>query len=464
MNDATLSEFFENDYVAFGSYDNLRKLCSYIDGLKLSQRKAIYTLLKKYSNPSTETKTARLASSIAETTEYIHGEASLTGVLDSMAASFVGSNNFPLVTGHGNFGSRFAGSGSAAAPRYTYVSIAPLTLKLFPADDNALCKSQIFEGTEIEPIHFMPIYPVVLLNGCEGLTSGWKMQIQPRNPKDVIKYINAKIAGKKTDDPNKFIPYFKNFTGKTTLEYRTNAQGETESYFVNYGTIKQLSSTSLHITELPVSFNYASYIKILDRLVESNTIISYDDKSDPKSDTFDFKVTVKRTFFTTYTDEASWITVFRLSKILSEQLNLIDCNNRVVEFKSMKELLDTFIAIRLTYYNKRKAYLINKYTEQQHLNESRYIWCKGIIDDTIKIKNTPRANVIEQLEQIKGIIKKDDSFNYLLNMPLTSVTREKMDELLKDINELKELIITTRNTPEETTMTNDLTELSKHLT
>lgn len=463
MNDSTLTEFFTGDYPSFAAYDNVRKMCSFVDGLKLSQRKAIYTFLKRFPNPTTESKTARLASSIAECTEYIHGEASLTGVLDSMAASFIGSNNYPLVIGHGNFGSRFAGAGSAASPRYTYCSIAPLTLKLFGGDDNALCPSQLFEGSEIEPKFFMPIYPIILLNGNEGLTSGWRMQIYPRNPSDVIKYITDVLRGKKPADPNKFIPYFKDFKGTTKIEHVTRPDGTVDQVFVNYGIIEKVNNTSLKITELPISYNYASYINVLTKLVDSGIIVDYDDHSDPKSDTFYFDIKVARTFFNTYSDLPSWIQVFKLSKTLTEQLNCIDVNNAVVEFGSIKDILDAFIKIRLEYYNTRRAYLINKYQQQIDLNTSRLIWCTGIINDTIKIRNVAKADIIAQLENNKQIIKKDDSYNYLLNMPLTSVTHEKLVELKASVAELIAMLQKISATSDADFMTTDLTDIQKHL-
>ena len=130
--DKTLTAFCEEDAPSYAAYDNLRKIASFIDGLKLSQRKVIYTMLKRFSDPKTETKTARLASSVAEETEYLHGEGSLRTVLDTMAAPFVGANNYPLIKGNGNFGSRFSGPGSAAAPRYTYCSVSPLVNALIP--------------------------------------------------------------------------------------------------------------------------------------------------------------------------------------------------------------------------------------------------------------------------------------------------------------------------------------------
>ena len=450
-NSITLSDFFNSDYPAYGSYDNLRKLPSFIDGFKLSQRKVIYTLLNKYSNPNNQIKTARLASSIAEFTEYVHGEMSLTSVLDNMAASFTGGNNYPLITGHGNFGSRFAGFGSAAAPRYTHCSISQNTLNLFDKNDLNLCPNQIFEGSKIEPTFFVPTFPIIFLNGSEGLSTGWRVQIYPRKLKDITKYISDTINGKKSKNPDEFIPYFKNFKGKTIL----NSDG----VFENFGIISKETNTKLRITEIPIGFDHASYIKVLERLVDNQTISSYNDLSDPKTDTFEFEISVRRVFFDEFKNENDWVDVFRLRKNLNEHLNLIDENNQVKEYNSIKEILDDFIRIRLDYYNKRKNYLIETLTNELILNISRYVWCKGIVDDTIKIRNKSKDNIINQIKKIDKIIKHNDSYNYLLNMPLTSITKEKLNELVELIKNLKDKIEDIKSKTEVDLMNIDLENL-----
>ena len=84
-NSIDFGKFYQEDAPSYGAYDNIRKIASFVDGLKLSQRKVLHTLFKKFPNPSTENKTARLASSVAECTEYLHGEASLTQVSPHIA-------------------------------------------------------------------------------------------------------------------------------------------------------------------------------------------------------------------------------------------------------------------------------------------------------------------------------------------------------------------------------------------
>lgn len=461
MENKTLSNFYSEDYPAFGYLDNIRKIASCVDGLKLSQRKAIYTLFKRFNKTSIETKTARLASAIAEATEYLHGEDSLCVVLDTMAASYVGSNNYPLVTGHGNFGTRFAGSGSASAPRYTYISIADIDNILYNPDDRAICKSQIFENNEIEPAYYVPIFPVIFLNGIDGLSTGWKTQIFPRKPSDIIKYIEAVLnKDKKIPDPDKFIPYFRGFNGKTQLIKTTNTETKEVSLdFVNYGVIEKLHGTGLKITELPISYSYEQYLKVLNGLVEKDIILDYEDHADSKTDKFEFTIKVKREFFKKYPDESDWLKIFKLEKSLPEQLNLIDETNKIHEFNSIKEILDKFIEIRLDFYSKRKAYVLDKWANELNVNISKYIWCKGIIEETIKIRNVKKDAIVAQLEKIKDIVKQNDSYNYLLNMSLASITKEKMEELKKEIATIKANIKELKGTDEKTMWLNDLTVL-----
>ena len=282
INTITFSEFYENDAPSYGAYDNLRKIASYVDGMKLSQRKVMYTLFKKFPNPGSENKTARLASSVAECTEYLHGEASLTQVLDTMAASFVGSNNYPLVRGHGNFGTRFSGAGSAAAPRYTYCSISPISSELFMETDRDLCNPQVFEGTEIEPQYMMPIFPILFLNGTDGISTGWKTLIYPRNPKDILRYIRA-ILNKADKVPHieNALPWFKGFAGETKLVKEKDSDGKINTKVINYGVVEKVNSNTLHISEIPITYTYATYSQALDGLVQKGTIEDYEALSDP---------------------------------------------------------------------------------------------------------------------------------------------------------------------------------------
>ena len=114
-----LTEFFNNEYVTYASYDNFRKIASYIDGLKASSRKVLYTFLE--DNIKKDLKVNRATSRVAEKTEYLHGEVSLEGVIVNMAQNFVGANNINLLSPEGTFGTRFFPKASAS--RYIYTKL-----------------------------------------------------------------------------------------------------------------------------------------------------------------------------------------------------------------------------------------------------------------------------------------------------------------------------------------------------
>ena len=98
-----LSEFFKEDLPSYASYDNIRKIASYIDGFKNSQRKIVYTMKNMY--PKDFIKTETLANMCAAYTQYLHGAANLGGVVNGLAQSYVGANNYPLLKGNsGGFG------------------------------------------------------------------------------------------------------------------------------------------------------------------------------------------------------------------------------------------------------------------------------------------------------------------------------------------------------------------------
>ena len=459
MNEKTVTEFYKEEVPSYASYDLIRKCSSYIDGFKNAHRKIIWTMLENFGNPNTRTKTSQMSATVSLKSMYLHGETNLDGSLCTLAQSFVGANNYPLITGHGNFGTRF--SPEPAASRYTFVSISPLVSKLYDKD-RPLCKGQEFEGNLIEPAYYVPVFPTLFLNGSDGISTGYAQKIYPRNPKEILKYIRA-ILNKSDKVPHieNALPWFRGFLGETKLVKEKDSDGKVSTKVVNYGVVEKVNSNTLHVSEIPITYTYAAYIKVLDNLVEKGTIEDYEDLSDPKTDKFEFTIKVKRVFFESNADEASWIKVFNLAKPLNEQLNCIDENNRIREFNDIKEILDAFIKIRLDYYRKRKDYLLRKYMEEIQLDVSKYVWCKGVIDETIHIKNKKKDDIVKQLEKTDKLVQKDGSFNYLLNMPMSSITKEKMAELTEKIKNLKELIKETQKQTIEEMWLADLDEIEK---
>ena len=451
MNKRSLTDYYDNDVPAFGVYDNIRKI-SGIDGLKLSQRKIIYSAFKRcYSN---WLKTDTACSQCQIDTNYIHGAANLEGVIDGLVANYVGSNNYSLLIGNsGGFGCRIIPRASAG--RYTRIQLSDISKKLFLDVDNKILEQQVFEGQVIEPKFFVPVFPVLFLNGAEGMSTGFSNVIFPRNPTEVIEYIKKKLSGSKHPCLT-LLPWFKGHLGK--VEFNTELK-RCESF----GVITRNNTTTYTISELPIGMEYQKYVEFLDKLCDNGTIVDYNDKCDSKRDTILFEIKTTREFTKKNNDDRKLYETFHLIKPLTEVLCCIDENNRVREFGSIQEILDSFIDIRLKYYNKRKQHILDNLKNTLMQLSSKYLFIKGVVDKTIIVSNKKKDDIIKQLEKIEKIQKVDGNYDYLLRIPIYQLTKEKIDELKEEIKNKKAEYDKVKNETIENMWLEDLKELKKVL-
>lgn len=451
MDKRTLTEYYENDVPAYANYDNIRKLNG-IDGLKLSQRKVVYAAFKRCYNSWLKTDTMCAQTQID--TNYIHGAANLEVVIDNMVANYVGANNYPLLIGNsGGFGCRISPRPSAG--RYTRIHLADIAKKLFLEIDNEILEKQVFEGDEIEPKFFVPIFPVMFLNGASGMSTGFSNEILPRNPAEVIEYIKKKIAG--TERPRmQLLPWFKGHLGKVEFNKELNRNE-------SFGVVTRNNTTSYTITELPIGTEYQKYVEFLDKLCDNGTIVDYDDKCDPKTDKILFNIKTTREFTKKHTDERKLYDAFHLIKSLPEVLCCIDENNRVKEFNSIQDILDMFINIRLKFYDKRKKYILESLKSKISELVSKYTFVLGIVKKTIVVSNKKKDDIIKQIDPIDKIIKIDGSYDYLLRMPIHSLTTEKLAELKQQIIDTKAEFDKVKATTIQDMWLGDLHELKKVL-
>jgi DNA topoisomerase II len=448
-----VSDFFKTDLPSWGAYDNTRKIASYIDGQKISMRKIIYTLMKKYPGHE-KVKTETVANITAAFTNYLHGAQNLCSVCDTMAQSFIGANNFALLEGNsGGFGTRC--NPTCAAPRYTKVALSGIIKKLVNADDEEIVGQQYFEGDWIEPLFFVPVFPMLFLNGSHGLSTGFSQDIWPRNPSEVIEYIKKKLAG--TEHPRmSLLPWFRGHLGKVAYNKELDRNE-------SFGVITKNTMTSYTITELPIGIEYQKYVEFLDKLCDSSMIVDYSDKCDPKTDKILFEVKTTRDFTKKHEDERKLQEAFHLVKSLPETLCCLDESSRVREFSSVQEILDAFIDIRLKYYSKRKAWLLDTLKSSMELLVSKYVFIKAVVDKKVIVSNKKKDDILKQVEKLDKVIKQDGTYDYLLKMPIWQLTYEKLEELKKQIQEAKDTWKKTKETSIQDMWTADLHELKKAL-
>lgn len=448
----TTTDFFKTEKPSWAVYDATRKLPNFIDGFKISQRKLMWTAFSKLQKEWMKTETFCNITSLD--TVYIHGSSNLCGVCASLVQDFIGACNYQYLVGNdGGWGSRLITRESA--PRYTKLKLADISKRLFHPVDNEILEKQFFEGQFIEPKCLIPVFPTIFLNSSNGITAGFSSNIYSRNPQDIISYIKKKISG--TEHPRvELAPWFKGYKGTIRLNEETKQ-------YESVGNIVQNNMTSYTINEIPVETSYQKYVEMLDKLEEDHVIQSYEDKCDPRTNEILFEVRTTREFTRKHEDFESLLKVFKLVKSLPEQLNCIDADYHVKEFKSIQEILDSFIDIRLNFYQKRKDYLIKTMAGNLTKLASKYYFIKGICDNTIVVNKRKKDNIIAQLEKVDKIKPIDGSYDYLLAMNIAQLTHEKMEELKKQIEEGKEEYKKTKETSIQAMWLDDLKELQKCL-
>ena len=428
-----ITDFLNNEVVNFASYSTLRALASYIDGLKNSHRKVVcYMLL---NNVTKEKKVFNLSGEIMTSMEYLHGD--ISGSVITLAQNYPGTNNIPLLSREGNFGTRF--TNEASATRYIYTAKDKMFDYLFNKSDINVLPEQYFEGTKIEPRFFIPTLPLILINGSEGIATGFAQKILSRNIDNIKKAITNILQSKKIDS-KLLIPSFNGFNG--TVE-----QGENSNQWLIKGTIKRLSGGKFEITEIPVGIDLQSYIKVLDDLEDDKFIKSYKDSS--KDDKFHFEVTMSPSDLAKFTDD-ELLQKFKLVKKISENYTCVDENNRVKVFQNAEEILRTFVKIKLEYLQKRKDYQLQKSEDDIKIDFSKYLFIKNIVENKLIINKRKKSEIETDLEKIDNIIKRDNSFDYLLQMNILSLTEERMNKLQEDIKIKKETLDSLRlKSPED---------------
>ncbi|KAK6054623.1 DNA gyrase/topoisomerase IV, A subunit, partial [Cooperia oncophora] len=245
-NDTTYKEFVDNELFRYSLLDLRRSIPSVVDGLKPSQRKVIHTLLRRASNK--EIKVNQLAAAVALNEAYHHGEASLVTTIVRLAQDFVGMNNVCLLEPLGQFGTRHEGGDDAASARYIYTKLTPVTRLIFPPADDELLHYLEEENQLIEPEWYCPIIPMILVNGAEGIATGWSTRVLSHDIKKIIDNVRRLIEGAELA---KMVPSFSDFSG-TVQEVEENRFEIHGKYTFPRSQRKNASSFCLEIVELPV--------------------------------------------------------------------------------------------------------------------------------------------------------------------------------------------------------------------
>ena len=463
-------KFIQEELVHFSQKDCERSIPNLVDGLKTSHRKILFACLKRDLSKD-EVKVAMLAGSVAELSHYHHGEKSLYDAIIGMAQTFVGSNNVNLLLPQGTFGTRLQGGDDAASPRYIDTLLNPLTRLIFPKDDDAVLTYLEDDGVPVEPMYYAPILPMLLVNGSHGIGTGFSTDIESYNPLDLLAYVKAFLHG---DEAAKaavtLVPYYEGFNGTVTP-----IEGETAKFLIK-GTYRVVNDKQVQITELPIGLWTDDYKAYLEDLIQGPSIDAKKSKTangdaasvgeekkklvkDYVDMSTDTTVNITITFANnTVIQELQAETVDHgcnaLEKLLklyttrsTTNMHAFDHEERLVKFGTVKELIDAYIPIRLQTYEQRKRHLVQALeAEAQRLtNKARFIM--EILQNEIDLRRQKRQVILDLLRH-RGYTEDRGDFEYLLRMPMQSLTEEHVTSLEAEKDKTLARLATLRQTSE----------------
>lgn len=441
----TVTEYLDQDYAMYGMYTlENRAIPSVIDGFKPTQRKIIYISDKVWrSGNEKPLKIFQLGGKIAADAHYHHGDGSLNGAIIGMAQSF--KNSLPLLEEIGQFGS--LRSPEAGAARYISTKLTGNFRLLYK--DFELLENQVEEGNTIEPKFFLPIIPTVLLNGSSGIAVGFATNILNRNPLDLVDSCLKVLDGKKI---GKLLPWWREYNGPVESVAGTNQ-------YIMRGVYTIQNTTTVNITELPPSMTFQKYEAHLNTLQDRGIIVSYDDNS---SNGINYTLKFARATLAELIGKGKLDQTLKMIETETENLTCLNEKGKLAIFEDITQVVEYFVSFRLSFYDKRKAFLIKKYGEALIYLSNRAKFIKLIIDGKLKVNNVPRKEIILYL-QTADFDEVNGSYNYLLNMPIHSLTKETYEQLLKEVSDIKLLLADIKKKDPTEMYREDLVELKKNL-
>lgn len=424
-----VSDFLNNEMILFSIGDCERSLPNLMDGLKESQRKILYAVFMKNLKASGKSmKVAQLAGFVSEKTGYHHGEQCLNDTITLMTQDFVGSNNIPCLFGDGQMGSRLQMGKDAAASRYTFTKMTELTRLIFRPEDDMILQHLEDEGEKIEPTYYLPIIPMVLINGVSAIATGWSCNIPNFNPFVIIQYIKKWLTNNTLEEDSEFIPWYRKFNG--TIEKAKSNQ------FITRGLVENKNGT-VSVKELPVGMSTEKFKDFLDDLRVEKKIKNYSNHS--TDELVHFEIKENEEFKCT-------IETLKLTSTLSiNNMVLFDHQRKIHKYQSVLEIFTSFCSVRLEAYVKRKTMLLEELVMELKILENKALFLKEVIqkeldlnvDDEILYKNMKKRKFFEISSSESESI---GNFGYLLQMNIRSFTSSKQESLHQEIRKVKERI------------------------
>lgn len=453
-----MSLFLDNELIKFSYSDCRRSIPSLFDGLKCSQRKILFAVKKrKLTNNKPSLKVAQLGAYTAEISAYHHGEGNLFDTIIKMAQDFVGSNNVPLLSRDGMFGSRLSNGDDSASPRYIFTKMETITPLIYREEDDVLLDYVDDDGVKVEPTFYVPILPMILVNGAVGIGSGWSCSIPGFNPIDIVNCVKIWIENKGTifvkneDGTESCIlpeikPWYRGFLGNVEVS---------NNKITTYGILTK-KKNKVYVSELPIGMSIDKFKENCEDWLIEKKIKGMKNHSTP--DKVDFEITESEDGFICNLENMKLSSHLHVSNMV-----LFDENNKLKKY-SITQIINDFCVLRYSLYVKRKKHIISLiHKELRHVNnKARFI--DEVISNQLDIMNVDENIIVKQLEEKKydkELSSEEDeigSYDYLLKLQVRTFTKNKIISLNNELNSLQNKLNILLKTSESQMWLNELDE------
>lgn len=347
--------FVNRELILFSMADNLRSIPSVIDGLKPGQRKVMYACFLK--NLVKDEKVADLQGFISNKTAYHHGDVSLQQTIIGMAQNFIGSNNVNCLEPSGSFGTRLAGGADAASARYIFTRLSPFARKVYHPLDDPKLKAQFEDGKRIEPETYAPVIPMVLVNGADGIGTGWSTNIPNYNPIDVIENLKRRMGRLDPEDDGEkpfqpMMPWFRGWKGESGI-----GEAADRYKFSGIAYVNESNPNEVIVTELPIRMWTNDFKARLEKIISGVDgpawIKDYKEFNDHK--TVHFEIVVDEKYMGKVMEEGLMERFKLVKQVATSNLVAFDSRGQIRKYDKVEQILEEFYNYRLHMYTERKV-------------------------------------------------------------------------------------------------------------
>ena len=465
------SKFIHNELIHFSNADNIRSLPSVMDGLKPSQRKIVFGCFKR--GLKSEIRVAQLAGYVSEHAAYHHGEASLTAAITSMAQTFVGANNINLLKPIGQFGTRLLGGKDAASPRYIHTHLESITDYLFRKEDTGILEYLDDDGVLVEPKTYYPVVPLLVVNGCIGIGTGFSTDIPSHDPEEVIGLLKDRLAGRReTLDNIALRPWWLGFKGH--VQQVSDGVWLTKGLYTFDDARKVVT-----VTELPIGTWTHDYKAFLDEMCTAGegAGAAKTEEGRPVLKNFDDLYNHIEVRFDLFLDADYYDDVrggathefekrFKLtSNVRTTNMVCFDMESNIVKYGCVGNMMEAFYRPRLAAYETRRQREMERLKKEAVEHDAKARFIKAVLAGTMELRNASDEAIVASMIKHTLPPLSDpaapthlDAYEYLLRMRMDRVKANAVVEQEKAVEAARAAIRLLEGTKAEDLWLRDLEE------